>query len=449
MTENAIEFGFIEKWLRTELELTIDNVSYDLKISKGNLSEMENGKRRMKKDQFLRFTSFYRIEFDFSDEVHREIFDLLCRLVDCLIYGPEYESQPQEILSKVKENRNLYSCSTGCLYLSVIDALGSLYSGDQNRAVNDFRKYGRMMDCYESDIQALLYLVFGIRAARSLLKEEAFLYLNRALAVHSGERWPQLKGVIRMHLGRALMQFDSFDSGLEMTRLARMQFYQYGNLRQAAICRYDEVLELIYMQAFNAALNILSELEKSRAILSSQKADDSMLSLMLLALVLKEDFVSALNLLRIQERQQSGLSEIFLLAPYLLYRQGDQKKARKAIKELKPFAAEPAQKMFLDLLLQIMTGNLERIERQKNRLMQLYARQYQWGSLMILSQLMICFYRNWLTRISGLDNQNPKAADDCIQPSDPAEELHVSRLLIESYAAWTGLLHHQIPNPAL
>lgn len=47
--------GFIEKMLRKKHSFSLDNVSKDLKISKGNLSEMGNGRRFSKETLFCQF----------------------------------------------------------------------------------------------------------------------------------------------------------------------------------------------------------------------------------------------------------------------------------------------------------------------------------------------------------------------------------------------------------
>ena len=78
--------GFIEKNIRLKKGLSLDNVSHDLKISKGNLSDSENGKKLMRETIFKRFLDYYGIEFCFDRCLLDEIRRLLGNLMDAYIY---------------------------------------------------------------------------------------------------------------------------------------------------------------------------------------------------------------------------------------------------------------------------------------------------------------------------------------------------------------------------
>lgn len=52
--------GYFEKYLRLKMGYSIENVAKDIGISKGNLSEIENGKRVMRFELFNNFSAFTR-----------------------------------------------------------------------------------------------------------------------------------------------------------------------------------------------------------------------------------------------------------------------------------------------------------------------------------------------------------------------------------------------------
>lgn len=77
--------GFIEKRLRRKMDLSLDNISKDLKISKGNLSEAENGKRILREGVFQDFLDLYNINFDFDPSLMNETEQLLQELMEAYI----------------------------------------------------------------------------------------------------------------------------------------------------------------------------------------------------------------------------------------------------------------------------------------------------------------------------------------------------------------------------
>lgn len=78
--------GLIEKKIRLEKGLTLDNVSADLGISRAFLSYAENGKKTLREEDFIRFLNYYGIIFDFDLSSAEKVHSILDKLVMALIY---------------------------------------------------------------------------------------------------------------------------------------------------------------------------------------------------------------------------------------------------------------------------------------------------------------------------------------------------------------------------
>lgn len=78
-------YGCYEKMMRKKLGYSLENVSRDLYISKGSLSEMENGIRPMKKELFDRFLSTYDMEFSEDFCIVAKLKEVLIEEVDAFL----------------------------------------------------------------------------------------------------------------------------------------------------------------------------------------------------------------------------------------------------------------------------------------------------------------------------------------------------------------------------
>jgi len=96
-------FGFYEKIKRKELWYSLDNVSKDLSISKGNLSEMENGLRIMKIEIFHRFLTRYNIEFGEDLKYLFEMREILIQIFEAFL---RFNRKKQEKVREQFESMN-------------------------------------------------------------------------------------------------------------------------------------------------------------------------------------------------------------------------------------------------------------------------------------------------------------------------------------------------------
>lgn len=160
--------GFIEKILRKKHGFSLDNVSKDLKISKGNLSEMENGRRFLKQTLFCQFVEQYKINFDFDLGLLKEAEQLLQELMEAYTYkNVEKERQIQQ---KFFEQEKKYEYSFACLYLPLIKAFWTHdkkpaeFTGSELNAFADVSEY---FSVYDPDEKALFLYLKGLVAKRN------------------------------------------------------------------------------------------------------------------------------------------------------------------------------------------------------------------------------------------------------------------------------------------
>lgn len=108
--------GFIEKILRKKHGFSLDNVSKDLKISKGNLSEMENGRRFLKQTLFCQFVEQYKINFDFDLGLLKEAEQLLQELME-LIHIKMLKKNVRSNRNSLNRKKNMSIRLPACIFL--------------------------------------------------------------------------------------------------------------------------------------------------------------------------------------------------------------------------------------------------------------------------------------------------------------------------------------------
>uniref|UniRef100_UPI002597B55E helix-turn-helix domain-containing protein n=1 Tax=uncultured Dubosiella sp. TaxID=1937011 RepID=UPI002597B55E len=156
-TKNGISprfFGFFEKRKRKELGYSLENVSKDLFMSKGNLSEMENGIRMMKKDVFDRFLHQYDIQFDTDLNRFFEMKEILIQIVDCFLrFDKKKQEKVREHFEALEGNwKNTYGCFIGELIQYFIQIVMDHQKGDEM-----FHSLVLIENCLSNDEKALLY----------------------------------------------------------------------------------------------------------------------------------------------------------------------------------------------------------------------------------------------------------------------------------------------------
>ena len=148
--------GFIEKSIRNEKGMTLDNVSNDLNLSKAFLSYAEHGKKKLKEDTFIAFLNCYQIDFDFDLSLVNEVRDLLDELVMALAY--RNRKQEHETAQLIIKNRKKYKHSYGCIYLPLIDVFLTIHTvpskitSEQSKAFDEAESY---MQLYSADEKAI------------------------------------------------------------------------------------------------------------------------------------------------------------------------------------------------------------------------------------------------------------------------------------------------------
>ena len=111
--------GFFEKQLRKSCGYSLENVSHDIGISKGFLSEAENGRRILKPEAFTRFLERYGIDFSLDESAANMAQSLLNDFV--LAWIDRDFADEEKIKRMLEHNRPILQNSLGCLHLLLID----------------------------------------------------------------------------------------------------------------------------------------------------------------------------------------------------------------------------------------------------------------------------------------------------------------------------------------
>lgn len=386
--------GFIEKSIRNEKGMTLDNVSNDLNLSKAFLSYAEHGKKKLKEDTFIAFLNCYQIDFDFDLSLVNEVRDLLDELVMALAY--RNRKQEHETAQLIIKNRKKYKHSYGCIYLPLIDVFLTIHTvpskitSEQSKAFDEAESY---MQLYSADEKAIYTFLKAYDAKKKKKNNLSIQLYYEALKLMDGRRWPQLEGIIKMNLANMLLISTSYFEAYEVVREAHDIMVRHSNYIRALICQNNMSSYLIHMQCCDAAEEISNKILVSKETFSNPLIYDYAVSVMLLTLTLGEKFEKAIRFSESHRRPfVNGFISNFCLIPYCYYRVGKSDECLREIRELSKERPTADDKALFSLLKAIIKQDRQGVEKEKKRMEKTCCRQYNWIMLMVLYQLMIHYY---------------------------------------------------------
>lgn len=388
--------GFIEKRLRRKMDLSLDNISKDLKISKGNLSEAENGKRILREGVFQDFLDLYNINFDFDPSLMNETEQLLQELMEAYIYkNIEKEKKTAHLYY---ENREKLERSLGCLYVPLIDVFlthskkpfdFSPYEWDLFSEVTEY------LPAYSPDERALFFYIKAFTDKKKYDFEEANNNYSRALDELNRRKWPQLEGVIKLNYAVSILKHDSYFSAYLMVHEAHDIFIRHSNYRRALMCYNNEANYLIYLQSYNEAKERLNKVLLYEESFAGEFACKYAVSTMLFILALEGNFEQAIQFAKDHPMESNDHQTANkTMIPYCFYRTGRIDQCLNEIKKLsKEILADDDKALFM-LLKAMIKKDSSKVEEAKKRMMRTCCKQYNWAMLMVLYQLLIFYYKN-------------------------------------------------------
>lgn len=387
--------GFIEKRLRKSYGLSLDNVSRDLRISKGNLSEMENGRRPFNETLFRQFLELYKINFDFDLGLLNEIEQLLKELMEAYIYkDSETESQ---IAQKFFEREKKYEYSFGCLYVPLIKVFLTHNKKPAEFSIpelNVFSEIPEYFSIYTPDEKALFLFIKGFTAKKRGNLNTALQEYSGALDILNGKKWPQLERIIKLNSAVALSLSTSFFSAYLIGQEAYEIFSRYGNYARALMCSNNQAAYLIYLQAYTEAQDLLSRIFVSQRSLVGFSLLKLAVSTKLWGLIMEEKFEQAIQFSKEypmddEDRYVGNRS----LLPYCYYRLGELDQCLLSMAQLSQEALTSDDKAFHSILKAILEKDKVGVEAAKQKMVRICCKQLNWAMLMIMYKLLICYYK--------------------------------------------------------
>ena len=176
--------GFFRNY-RINDGLSLAYVADSIRMNKGFLSDLENGKRNFPNGTIQQLSNFYDISFDENQQLYDEACDILNEAFKALFFANQTEES--DILKKAVENTNIYENSSAYFVFKIIELHYHMRISNNNTQIEYIR------ELVESNLDALslanisiFYCLLGIyykRKSVSIFIAEN--YLNKSLELSS------------------------------------------------------------------------------------------------------------------------------------------------------------------------------------------------------------------------------------------------------------------------
>ena len=184
-TENLNLTGAYFRHQRIIDGLSLTYVADSIRMNKGFLSDLENGKRNFPNGTIQQLSNFYDISFDENQQLYDEACDILNEAFKALFFSNQTEES--DILKKAVENTNIYENSSAYFVFKIIELHYHMRISNNNSQIEYIR------ELVESNLDALslanisiFYCLLGIyykRKSVSIFIAEN--YLNKSLELSS------------------------------------------------------------------------------------------------------------------------------------------------------------------------------------------------------------------------------------------------------------------------
>ena len=184
-TENLNLTGAYFRHQRIIDGLSLTYVADSIRMNKGFLSDLENGKRNFPNGTIQQLSNFYDISFDENQQLYDEACDILNEAFKALFFANQ--TKESDILKKAVENTNIYENSNAYFVFKIIELHYHMRISNNNTQIEYIR------ELVESNLDALslanisiFYCLLGIyykRKSVSIFIAEN--YLNKSLELSS------------------------------------------------------------------------------------------------------------------------------------------------------------------------------------------------------------------------------------------------------------------------
>lgn len=417
------KLGLIEKRLRMCSNLTIEQAASYLNISKGYLSEIENGKRILKEETFFKFIHHFYPDFDLSWSIVEETENQLDQLFYALAY---WNSKQEDDVEKwMVENRGYLLNSFACIYLAVLETYFSYRRSLNRDDVDTINSSEDFVQYLSPDIRALLLFNKGYMYMKSRIptapekSAQAIRIFETALKEMDGKRWPQLEGIIKANLATAVAKDISFQQAFKIAEQAKSIFIEEGNFLRMAAIYNNQAVYLNNIGQYERAIEIIDKLLLNKSVFKDEKVYRLAVMNKILSLIEWGHFNEALQFIHDHKSEMDPkCPDNFTLEPYCLLRAGKEKACLAAIKLYQNSSLGEEDEVFYALIKAVISENFNRVEKAKAKMFSVCCRMKNWGMMLVMLQALAYFYK----------------------------QTHQSDRLIEIYE-WQAMLHnHQMPS---
>lgn len=381
-------FGCFEKQKRKKLGYSLENISKDLSISKGNLSEMENEIRPMKKEVFKNFLMYFKIPFNEDPHWIVEMKTILIDFVDAFLrFDDKKEKKVREHFASTKGNwENSYACFLGLLVRYFEE---TVLDHKENDAL--FQELIVVRSCFSNDEKALLHMIRGIEGRWNAKLGNTEAQFEKALMFVDEKEFFGLKSLIGYYqIGEMIREKATIDT-YSLCETVRKAFYVQHNYIRALYLDNLEALCVFRVHQLKSAYARFQALLANMEYVNDPYLRFCVSQNAILVLCVMEEFQQALDMMKAEkETFKCGLSN-FVYAPYCLYRLGKTERAKNAIEEIRPYCTNIEDKLRLKLVNYALKKDGRSFFKTAEHLLKLDLKNRSQETAEVTYQLMIYF----------------------------------------------------------
>lgn len=394
-TDNGTEFkklGLVERKLRVSRNLTIEQTAKALNISKGNLCEIESGKRRLKKETFLMFITLFSPTFDFSESLVEEAEAKLDELVTALLYrNREREDLIENWMIK---NRNRLLNSFACLYLIVFETYFYYRRSISHSEAEILKSSEDFIQYFSPDIRAFLLFNKGYKYKKLGMSSQAIELFEMAIHEMNGKRWPQLKGVIQHNLAGVIALDVSFQQAFDLADEAETLFLKGANFPRVISCYNNKANFLCLMGQYDRASSYSDKIILNKDTFKDMSTYNLAVSNRIMIETLKGDFKKALQFISVHKDEiDPRQPRNFILEPYCLLQTRNEKECLKSIRLYKDYNIGEDDEVFYSLIRAVISKKADRVEKAKSKMFRVCHRMKNWGMMLVMFQAVTIYYK--------------------------------------------------------
>lgn len=390
MTE--MNYGFLEKLFRIQKGLSISNVSEDLKWAKGNLSEIENGKRKMSRENIDKFICYYGIPFDFSLDKERTGRNLIIELGKSLIFQ-NYETE-KRIKEYFYNHKSELEVSGAAFYALVLESYFELSSSENQKGASDLVYAENFLPAFSGDIRSLVLFLRGAEEERRFHYNQAIHYYKKSLSCLDRTIWVQIDAPIIKRLGICTGKAESFSQGILYLKSATEIFSKNRNYHQVASADIEMARLFICLMNYDFSLALLDKVVNLDRNFITEKKYRQALKLKIRTLILSGNYQEAISYLSELPEQASESVENALLKSWIFWMMDESSKALTILQSLRTRQMDPNEKLWFQLLKGSLSHNDDQTESAAVKLFRTSAKKYEWINLIFLFRALIQYYRD-------------------------------------------------------